>query len=216
MRAGDRLVVNELHPEDFAALEALFARDAQTKVLQLDGWTALKSLLPPKERRGVVLVDPAYEVPGELDRLVQGLKDAARRFAAGTILLWYPIKDVKPVAALRRQIAELALAKALAVELMVRAPEDPKRLNGAGLHRRSTRRLRSRPSSTRCCRELARLLAQGAGATFRMEELGREADKALTSAKAAARIAPKPLREKRLSPIVRSARADDRPGGDFE
>jgi 23S rRNA (adenine2030-N6)-methyltransferase len=174
MRAGDRLVVNELHPEDFSALKALFARDSQAKVLQLDGWTALKSLLPPKERRGVVLVDPAYEAPGELDRLVQGLKDAARRFATGTILLWYPIKDVKPVAALRRQIAELALAKALAVELMVRAPEDAKRLNGAGLL------VINAPFTLRDQLDvllpyLARLLAQGAGASFGMEDLGREA-----------------------------------------
>lgn len=173
MRAGDRLVVNELHPEDFAALKELFARESQVKVLQLDGWTALKSLLPPKERRGVVLVDPAYEAPGELDRLVQGLKDVARRFATGTILLWYPIKDVKPVAALRRQIVELAFAKALAVELMVRAPDDPKRLNGAGLL------VINAPFTLPdqldvLLPHLARLLAQGAGATFRVDELGRE------------------------------------------
>ena len=105
MRENDRLIVNELHPEDMTALKRLFARDAQMKVLGLDGWTALKSLLPPKERRGVVLVDPAYEEPGELERLVQGLKDAARRFAGGTILLWYPIKDLRAAVALRRQIA---------------------------------------------------------------------------------------------------------------
>jgi 23S rRNA (adenine2030-N6)-methyltransferase len=173
MRAGDRLVVNELHPEDFGALKALFARDPQVKVLQLDGWTALKSLLPPKERRGVVLVDPAYEAPGELDRLVQGLKDAARRFATGTILLWYPIKDMKPVAALRRQIAELAFAKALAVELMVRASHDPKRLNGAGLLVINVPFTLGGQLDV-LLPYLARLLAQGAGATFHMEELGRE------------------------------------------
>ena len=100
MREGDHLVVNELHPEDNIALRKLFGHDPQTKVLELDGWTALKSLLPPKERRGVVLVDPAYEQPGELERLVQGLKEAARRFATGTILLWYPIKDVTAIAQL--------------------------------------------------------------------------------------------------------------------
>jgi 23S rRNA (adenine2030-N6)-methyltransferase len=171
MRADDRLVVNELHPEDVVALKALFARDSQAKVLQLDGWTALKSLLPPKERRGVVLVDPAYEAPGELDRLVQGLEDAARRFATGTILLWYPIKDVKPVAALRRQIAELALAKALAVELMVRAADEPARLNGAGLLViNAPFTLRDRLSVL--LPRLAGLLAQGPGATFGLQELG--------------------------------------------
>ena len=136
MREGDRLVVNELHPEDRAALAKLFARDAQTKVLALDGFTALKSLLPPKERRGVVLVDPAYEVPGELERLVQGLKEVARRFATGTILLWYPIKDVRQIAAFRKDVAELEFAKALAVEA-----DDPQaRRSGAAQWRRPHRR----------------------------------------------------------------------------
>jgi 23S rRNA (adenine2030-N6)-methyltransferase len=170
MRAGDRIVVNELHPEDHAALARLFARDKQTKVLQLDGFTALKSLLPPKERRGVVLVDPAYEVAGELERLVAGLKEVERRFATGTILLWYPIKDAGQVAAFRRQVAELGLPKVLAVELLIRAPDDPARLNGAGLIVVNapftlTARLKA------LLPELARLLAQGPGAAFRLEEL---------------------------------------------
>jgi 23S rRNA (adenine2030-N6)-methyltransferase len=173
MRACDRLVVNELHPEDHIALRQLFARDAQTKVLALDGWIALKSLLPPKERRGVVLVDPAFEEPGELDRLVEGLKDAARRFATGTILLWYPIKDARSVASFRRRIAGLALAKALAVELMIRSPDDPARLNGAGLV------LINAPFTLPqklevLLPQLARLLAQGEGAGFRLQELAAE------------------------------------------
>ena len=122
MRASDRLVVNELHPEDQRRAEASCLRaTAQTKVMALDGWTALKSLLPPKERRGVVLVDPAFEEPGELDRLVEGLKEAARRFATGTFLLWYPIKDVKAVAAFRRQDRRRSgCRRRLAVELMIR------------------------------------------------------------------------------------------------
>jgi 23S rRNA (adenine2030-N6)-methyltransferase len=173
MREDDRLVVNELHPEDRAALTRLSARDPQTKVLALDGFTALKSLLPPKERRGVVLVDPAYEVPGELERLLQGLKDVARRFATGTILLWYPIKDLRQIAAFHQRIAELGFAKAMAVELMVRKPDDPTRLNGAGLI------VVNAPFTLwakleAVLPELARLLAQGEGACFRLEELGRE------------------------------------------
>jgi 23S rRNA (adenine2030-N6)-methyltransferase len=133
MRASDRLFVNELHPEDHAELAKLFARDAETKVLELDGWTALKSLLPPKERRGVVLVDPAFEEEGELGRLVKGLQEAVRRFATGTFVLWYPIKDPKAIAAFRCEIAGLGLPKVLAVELMIRAADDTERLNGAGL-----------------------------------------------------------------------------------
>jgi len=170
MRASDRLVVNELHPEDHAELAKLFARDAETKVLELDGWTALKSLLPPKERRGVVLVDPAFEEEGELGRLVEGLQEAVRRFAAGTFLLWYPIKDPKAIAAFRREIAGLALPKVLAVELMIRAADDTERLSGVGL-------IVVNPPYTLEAKlkallpALVPILAQGDGARFLLHDL---------------------------------------------
>lgn len=133
LRPQDRIVANELHPEDGSRLKHLFARDPQTKVLQLDGWIALKSLLPPKERRGVVLIDPPFEQPGELDRMARGLREASSRFSTGTYLLWYPIKDPKPIAAFHTAIAGLGLSKLLVAELMLRNPSDIARLNGAGL-----------------------------------------------------------------------------------
>ncbi|MBY0225196.1 MAG: 23S rRNA (adenine(2030)-N(6))-methyltransferase RlmJ [Hyphomicrobium sp.] len=133
LRPGDVLVANELHPADHAELAQLFARDRQTKVLHLDGWTALKSLLPPKERRAVVLVDPPFEEAGELDRLVAGLKDAQRRFATGTMLLWYPIKGLGPIDRFYSALSTLALEKVLVTELFTRAPIDPNSLNGCGL-----------------------------------------------------------------------------------
>jgi 23S rRNA (adenine2030-N6)-methyltransferase len=171
MRASDRLVVNELHPEDHAALAKLFARDDETKVLSLDGWTALKSLLPPKERRGVVLVDPAFEEQGEFDRLVEGLGEAVRRFATGTFLLWYPIKDAGTVAAFRQKITALELPKALAAELMIRGGDDAQRLNGAGLI------VVNAPYTLEAKLEmllpvLVRLLAQGEGGRFFLHDLG--------------------------------------------
>ena len=132
MRAWDQLVVNELHPEDHAELAKLFARDKQTKVLGLDGWAALKALLPPKERRGVVLIDPPFEEPGELSRLTVALQDAHRRFATGTFLLWYPIKDQRPVFAFRRELTGLGLEKLLSVELLIK-PTTGEGLSGCGL-----------------------------------------------------------------------------------
>lgn len=133
LRQNDILVVNELHPQDHAELAGLFARDAQTKVLHLDGWTALKSLLPPKERRGVILVDPPFEEAGELDRLVTGLKDVERRFATGTVILWYPIKSLRAVDRFYAAVAALKLDKLLVTELFIRPPTDQDLLNGTGL-----------------------------------------------------------------------------------
>jgi 23S rRNA (adenine2030-N6)-methyltransferase len=133
LRRGDVLVANELHPDDNRALAALLDDDRQCKVMGLDAWSFLKAMLPPKERRGVILVDPPYEEPGELVRLTEGLAAAVERFATGTYLLWYPIKDPKPVARFHRGVRELGLAKAFAVDLLLRAPRDPNRLNGCGL-----------------------------------------------------------------------------------
>jgi 23S rRNA (adenine2030-N6)-methyltransferase len=133
LRRGDCLVANELHPEDGTALRRVFATRKGVKILELDAWTALKALLPPPERRGVVLIDPPFEQPRELDRLVEGLVDATRRFAGGVYLLWYPIKDRKPVARFHAALADLGLDKVLRAELMIRSGRDPARLNGAGL-----------------------------------------------------------------------------------
>ncbi|MGQ0673068.1 MAG: 23S rRNA (adenine(2030)-N(6))-methyltransferase RlmJ [Hyphomicrobium sp.] len=133
LRPDDRLIVNELHPDDHAALSRLFAGDRQTKVMALDGWTALKSLLPPTERRGLVLVDPPFEQAGEFERLVAGLTAAHRRFATGTMLLWYPVKQDTAVAPFHRSLAKLGLAKLLVAEVFVRRADDGERLNGSGL-----------------------------------------------------------------------------------
>jgi 23S rRNA (adenine2030-N6)-methyltransferase len=176
MRDEDRLIVNELHPGDRQELKALFARDRQVKVMELDAWTAVKALLPPPERRGIVLIDPAFEEAGELERLVAALSEAAKRFAGGTYLLWYPIKELRTVAAFRRKVAALGLPKALAIEMMIRSGEDETRLNGAGIIADNAPFTLANNLQI-LLPELARVLAQGKGAGFRLEELGSEAAK---------------------------------------
>ena len=119
MRAGDTLIANELHPDDRQQLQGLFRRDAQVKVTALDGYVALKSLLPPKERRGLVLIDPPFEVAGEFERLAAAVAAAHQRFATGTLVLWYPIKDRPAVARFHERLAASGVAKAFALELSV-------------------------------------------------------------------------------------------------
>ena len=108
-------------------------RAAQVKVLQLDAWVAVKALLPPKERRGLVLIDPPYEETGELARLARGLTQALTRFATGTFVLWYPVKDMPPVEEFHVSLKNLGLARSLRIELYTRAPDMAERLNGCGL-----------------------------------------------------------------------------------
>ena len=133
LRPQDRLVANELHPEDAVSLRGAFARDKLTQVMELDGWVALKSLLPPKERRGVVLIDPPYEEAGELDRVVEALAGGYARFAGGTFIAWYPVKAVAPVEQFCRAVAATGIRKVLRVELHVHRQLTADRLNGCGL-----------------------------------------------------------------------------------
>ena len=132
-RDGDRLLFNELHPEDFQALAQRFARERRARVLAMDAWTALKANLPPPERRGVVLIDPPYEVRDETDRALAGLADAHRRFATGVFCLWYPVKAQADANAFARRAGALNLPKTWRAELTVRRADGSERMNGAGL-----------------------------------------------------------------------------------
>lgn len=91
LRQQDRLVLAELHPEEFHTLNTLFKHDRQTKVCCQDGYAALKAFLPPKERRGLILIDPPYEKTDEWERILMGLKMATKKFETGVYAVWYPI-----------------------------------------------------------------------------------------------------------------------------
>ena len=119
LRPQDRLIACELEPQAAAALERHLRGDARAKAIAIDGWTALTAYVPPKERRGLVLIDPPFEQPGEFSRLAQGLAAAHRKWPTGIYLLWYPIKDAAEVAAFARRLARLGIAKMLRVELIL-------------------------------------------------------------------------------------------------
>ncbi len=132
-RPQDRLSAMELHPDDSRALARLFEGDYQVRVTELDGWLALGAHLPPKEKRGIVLVDPPFEEAGEYERLVDGLAKAYRRFATGTYCLWYPIKKGAPVAEFHEALKALEIPKMLCAELSVRSDRETTGLSGSGL-----------------------------------------------------------------------------------
>ncbi|MDH6229942.1 23S rRNA (adenine2030-N6)-methyltransferase [Mesorhizobium soli] len=133
LRKQDRLSVIELHPEDFQVLKNLFAEDFQVRVTELDGWLALGAHLPPKEKRGLVLVDPPFEKEGEFERLADGLVRAHRRWPGGIYALWYPIKDRKTVAAFREALAEAGIPKVMDIRFEVRRPSREPRFDGTGM-----------------------------------------------------------------------------------
>ena len=133
LRPGDVLACCELHPDDHAALRRLFRNDPLVSVHRRDGYEAVGALLPPAQRRGLVLIDPPYEADGEFARVLSALQTAARRFAPGVYAAWYPIKHRSPVNAFHRAMQQSGLRDIVALELWRRPPTDPARLNGCGL-----------------------------------------------------------------------------------
>jgi 23S rRNA (adenine2030-N6)-methyltransferase len=133
LRKHDRAVLAELHPADGALLTERFNTVPNIKVLRLDGWTALHGLVPPKERRGLVLIDPPYEEPGEFDRLVREIARAVAKWPTGVFMAWYPIKEVAVIERVAAALAAVVTRPILRLELMIDRADDASRLNGCGL-----------------------------------------------------------------------------------
>ncbi|MSP50125.1 MAG: 23S rRNA (adenine(2030)-N(6))-methyltransferase RlmJ [Alphaproteobacteria bacterium] len=133
MRPEDRIELFELHPEDAQALKRATAGDKRVTVSRADGYHALKAVLPPPERRGVILIDPPFEAKDEAEQVLKGISQALRRFATGTYLLWYPIKDRPPVDRLHEGLKATGARRQLVAELWINKPLSPMLLNGSGL-----------------------------------------------------------------------------------
>ncbi len=133
LRPGDRLACCELQKQDYAALRRHHAGDPQVAAHRRDAWEALGALLPPAERRGLILIDPPYETPDEFARLAAGLRAGHAKFRTGVFAAWYPIKHRAPVRAFHAAMQESGIPDIVAAELCLREPLDPGRLNGCGM-----------------------------------------------------------------------------------
>jgi 23S rRNA (adenine2030-N6)-methyltransferase len=122
LRPQDRLSALELHPADYRKLRDLFAGDVQVRVTELDGWLALNAYVPPKEKRGLVVVDPPFEEDGEWGRLVEGLANAHKKWSTGIYALWYPLKAPRVVNGFIADLKATGIPKMLRTELAVAPP----------------------------------------------------------------------------------------------
>ena len=91
LREQDSLQMTELHPSDFPLLRAEFQKDSRARVDKADGYQQLKAKLPPVSRRGLILIDPPYEIKTDYQAVVTGINEGYKRFATGTYALWYPV-----------------------------------------------------------------------------------------------------------------------------
>ena len=130
LRPGDTLLLNELHPEDHAALRRVMRG---TPAHMRDAYECARALTPFPEKRGLVLFDPPFEVADEFERLAAGIARVWARARGHVQMAWYPIKHRAPVLAFHEAIREAGLRDVLAAELWLREPLDATRLNGCGL-----------------------------------------------------------------------------------
>jgi 23S rRNA (adenine2030-N6)-methyltransferase len=130
LRPHDRLVLVELHPDDVGVLRQQFRDDARVHVHHRDGYEALGAFVPPRERRGLVLIDPPYEERDELPALVEALTAAHRRWPTGQYALWYPVKTRGALDRFHGALATSGLRKLLRVEFV---PTPEAGLRGSGL-----------------------------------------------------------------------------------
>ena len=133
LRPEDRLLAVELHERAFLKLERLFPPGSRVKALKLDGYEAWKAFIPPKERRGLVLVDPPYEAPDEFAHVANGFEAAVKKWPSGMTLLWYPVKDRGLVGDFIARVRARLPTESLRVELDTGASEHEAGLSACGL-----------------------------------------------------------------------------------
>lgn len=133
LRPGDSAKFCELHPEERVALETALAGQRGVKVFDRDGYQAVRAFLPPVERRGLVLIDPPFEQPGEYDRLAAALGDGLKRWATGIFMFWRPVKDAAGWRRFLAAVEGMGAGDNLDIELNIRGRVEDK-LTGSGLY----------------------------------------------------------------------------------
>jgi 23S rRNA (adenine2030-N6)-methyltransferase len=132
LRPNDRIVACELHPNEYQSLKNNFAGNNQVQIHHMDGFNGLKAFLPPKEHRGIILIDPPYEDPDEFGNLARLLPIALKRFESGVFAIWYPVKEHSHVEKFHQALRKNIDKPVYCMELTI-YPDLPHHLNGSGL-----------------------------------------------------------------------------------
>lgn len=173
MRAQDRAIFCELRPDAYEALRARFARDKSVKTIHIDGYMGLSAFAPPKERRGLVLIDPPFEQRGESRTMFDAFREAHRKWPTGIYALWLPIKDIAETRVFHENLIASGVRRILRLELAVARAREGARLRRTGL-------VIINPPYTLedeawlILPFLSERLAQGAGAGYEIEWLAGE------------------------------------------
>ncbi len=132
-RPQDRLALCEKQPDECEELRLQLSREPKISIHELDGYVALRAMLPPPERRGLVLIDPPFEAQDEFAQIADALGEGLRRFASGVYAVWYPLTERARVNEFFAAIRDLRPPRTLAVELAIAGEYAPIKMKGCGL-----------------------------------------------------------------------------------
>ncbi|TQQ56617.1 23S rRNA (adenine(2030)-N(6))-methyltransferase RlmJ [Vibrio cholerae] len=133
LREQDRMVLTELHPSDYPLLEQEFHRDRQVSIYKEDGFARLKASLPPQERRGLVLIDPPYELAKEYGDVVRAIAHSYKRWATGIYAIWYPVVNRCDIDDMLQGLQGLEIRKILQIELGVAPDTNERGMTASGM-----------------------------------------------------------------------------------
>ncbi|HDI3138229.1 TPA: 23S rRNA (adenine(2030)-N(6))-methyltransferase RlmJ [Vibrio cholerae] len=133
LREQDRMVLTELHPSDYPLLEQEFHRDRQVSIYKEDGFARLKASLPPQERRGLVLIDPPYELAKEYRDVVRAIAQSYKRWATGIYAIWYPVVNRCDIDDMLEGLQGLEIRKILQIELGVSPDTNERGMTASGM-----------------------------------------------------------------------------------
>ena len=133
LRPQDRALLTELHPSDYPILRNNFSDYKNVTVKCDNGFQQVKATLPPKERRGLVLIDPPYELKEDYDLVVKAIEEGYKRFATGTYAIWYPVVLRQQTKRIFKGLEATGIRKILKIELAVRPDSDQRGMTASGM-----------------------------------------------------------------------------------
>ncbi|NIF24371.1 23S rRNA (adenine(2030)-N(6))-methyltransferase RlmJ [Candidatus Pantoea multigeneris] len=133
LREDDKLQLTELHSSDYPLLRNEFSKDARARVERADGYQQLKSKLPPPSRRGLILIDPPYEMKSDYQAVVKGIQEGYKRFNTGIFALWYPVVMRQQIKHMLRDLEATGIRRILQIELAVRPDSDQRGMTASGM-----------------------------------------------------------------------------------
>ncbi|KGT95006.1 ribosomal RNA large subunit methyltransferase J [Erwinia typographi] len=133
LRPTDKLSLTELHPSDYPMLRNEFQKDDRARTERADGFQQLKSKLPPPSRRGLILIDPPYEMKSDYQAVVKGLLEGYKRFGTGVFALWYPVVLRQQIKRICNELEASGIRRILQIELGVRPDSDRFGMTASGM-----------------------------------------------------------------------------------